>query len=203
MKKTTLKLFTAFLLAAGACTSTISKADEPAFDKGDNTIGISMGVGVNYGYYADAVSVPAITLLYDHGSFSEVGPGTIGIGGIVGFKTSHYNYPASYGDYEARWTNYIIAARGTYHLTLLKDKNNHFDPYAGVVIGVRINNYTDTYNDYYYNTYHTHYRSDVSNANPVGGVFVGAKYNFTKAFGAFAELGYDISILRVGLNFNF
>ncbi len=202
MKKTTLK--NVAVLLSGLLFSSVSNAQNaPAFDKGDNTIGLSIGLGVNYAYYNNAVNLPAFTLLYDHGTFGEVGPGTIGIGGIVGLKTSTYTYPASYGDYKATWTNYIIAARGTYHLTILKDKNNKFDPYAGIVLGVRINKYTDTYNDYYYSTYNRYYYTNRASASAVKGVFIGAKYNFAKFFGAFAELGYDISIIRVGLNFNF
>jgi hypothetical protein len=203
MKKTILKKTLFLVLMAATGSAFIVKADEPAFDKGSNTIGVSLGLGVNYAYYSNAVNFPAITLYYDHGTFGEVGPGTIGIGGIIGFKSSHYTYPEYYGDYDATWTNYIIAARGTYHLTILKDKNNHFDPYAGVVLGVRINNYNDTYNDYYYDKYHYHYYNEAHSADAVKGVFIGAKYNFTHAFGAFAELGYDISIFRIGLNFNF
>ncbi|CAN5499247.1 hypothetical protein BH11BAC1_BH11BAC1_22180 [soil metagenome] len=193
----------AAILFTGLLISTNSNAQNaPAFGKGDNTIGVSMGVGINYSYYNTAVSYPAITLYYDHGTFGEVGPGTIGIGGIVGFKSEHYKYPDNYGNYKASWTHYIIAARGTYHLTILKDKNNKFDPYAGIVLGVRMNSYTDTYDDYYYSKNHSRLYSRNS-ADVVKGVFIGAKYNFAKYVGVFAELGYDISIIRVGLNFNF
>ena len=53
--------------------------------------------------------------------------------------------------------NTIVAVRGTYHLTILAEKNNKFDPYAGVVLGLRFNSYKDTYDDYFYNTYGYHY----------------------------------------------
>ncbi len=203
MKNSKLKILPALGIALMFSTMTFAQ-NAPAFDKGDNTIGISIGLGINYAYYNNAVNLPAITLLYDHGTFGEVGPGTIGIGGIVGFKTSTYTYPASYnGDYKATWTNYIIAARGTYHLTILKDKNNKFDPYAGIVLGVRINKYTDSYNDYYYDKHNKYYYNNSRSADAVKGVFIGAKYNFAEYFGVFAELGYDISIIRAGLNFNF
>ena len=202
MKKFNLKI--AVVLAAVLSVASLGYAqNSPAFDKGDNTIGISIGAGVNYAYYSNAVSYPALTLYYDHGTFGDIGPGTIGIGGIVGYKAEHYTYPDYYGDYTASWSHIIIAARGTYHLTILKDKNNKFDPYAGIVLGVRINNYNDTYNDYYYNTYHYYYYTRDHSADAVKGVFIGAKYNFAKYVGVFAELGYDISIVRVGLNFNF
>ena len=199
MKKLFFSISAALLVATTFCIPS-SYADDPAFDKGSNTIGLSLGAGVNYGYYSGALA-PSMAFTYDHGFFPEVGPGTIGIGGIVAYKSGHYRY--GYGDYEYKWSSIIVAARGTYHLTLLKDKNNHFDPYAGVVLGVRINSYSDTYDDYYYSNYHSHYYKEDASANAVRGVFIGAKYNFTKFFGLFAELGSDVSVISGGVNFNF
>ena len=184
-------------------TATISNAQKtkfnsgsakPAFEKGSKTLGIFIGAGVEYGYYGNYSQLPAIGIIYDHGIINNVGPGTIGIGGVIGFKSAWYKYS---GGERATWTNYFIGARGTYHLTILKDKNNKFDPYAGVTAGFRIYDYNDSYyggraNPYGYNSVY-----------PVFGFFVGAKYNFSKNFGAFAELGYDISFFRIGLNANF
>ena len=109
---------------------------EAAFVKGSKTLGLSVGFGLGYSYYGDVVSLPAIGLMYDQGIVNNVGPGTIGVGGILAIKAAHYNYNT--GGYKATWTNYIIGVRGTYHLTILKNKNNKFDPYAGVTLGVRI-----------------------------------------------------------------
>ncbi|MBL7717680.1 MAG: hypothetical protein JNL72_02495 [Flavipsychrobacter sp.] len=200
MKRGITQFVTAALIAMGSATATFAqeKSAAPAFDKGSSTIGVWAGFGLSYGYYMSPVELPSFGVLFDHGIVGNVGPGTIGVGGIIGMKNSYYNY--SFGGYRATWRNYIVAARATYHLTLLKDKNNKFDPYAGIVLGVRISDYNDTYytssssliNPYSYN-----------NVSLVRGVFVGAKYNFTKNFGAFAELGYDISLARIGLNFNF
>ena len=83
--------------------------------------------------------------------------------------------------------------------TILSKKNNKFDPYGGVTVGLRIATYNDTY-------YSSNYYNDPYSYNsvyPIVGAFVGAKYNFEKNFGAFAELGYDISFLRAGICLNF
>ena len=202
MKNLSLKnfaaLFTAFLI-----TSISFGQNAPAFDKGDNTIGFGVGFGgsshnnvYNYGYaYSGSnVNLPAFFVIYDHGSFGEVGPGTIGIGGTVAYQ---YSYLSDYGDYDADWTNFVVAARGTYHLTILKDKNNHFDPYGGVMIGMRFESYHNTFYDDIDNPY------DQNRVFPEAGIFVGAKYNFTKFFGAFAEVGFDFPVIKMGLNFNF
>ncbi len=136
---------------------------------------------------------------YHHGLIEKVGPGSIGIGGVIGFKSATYKYKYNFNggnnNYKDTYTNFIIGVRGTYHLTLLANKNNKFDPYGGVTVGFRIfdHNYGGPdLNPYNYNSVY-----------PIAGLFVGAKYNFVPNFGVFAELGYDISLIRVGINFNF
>lgn len=172
-----------------------SNGKEAAFVKGSKTLGFAVGFGVDYNYYGSVTPLPAFGFVYDQGIINHAGPGTIGVGGLLAFKSAHYNYG---NGYKATWTNVVFGVRGTYHLTLLKDKNNKFDPYAGVTLGIRIYKYKDTYYDHLgYNPY------NYNSAYPVAGAFVGAKYNLSKHFGAFTELGYDISFFRIGLNANF
>lgn len=171
-----------------------SRSDVVTFDKGTKSFSLGIGVGREYDYYgsyyySNYIPTPTVYLIYDQGIIEDVGPGNIGIGGVLAFKNSHYKY--GNGD-RATWSNVIIGIRGTYHLTLLRDKNARFDPYGGVTTGVRIFRYRDRFYDESYGTIY-----------PVVGLFVGAKYNFTKNIGAFAELGYDISFLRGGLSFSF
>ncbi|MEO6668262.1 MAG: hypothetical protein ABIN36_02230 [Ferruginibacter sp.] len=187
------------LIALGLFTFSTSltalTGNDAAFKKGSKTIGFSIGVGYNYNYYGSYNTLPAFAVTYDQGFFDEVGPGNIGIGGIIGLKSAHYNY--AHND-KATWTNYIIGARATYHLTVLKDWNNKFDPYAGILVGVRITRYKDSYySSLGYNPY------SYNSAYFEKGVFIGAKYNFSKRVGVFAEAGYDISMIRGGLNVNF
>jgi len=207
--KSTKILTLALITTLFTTTSGQAQGGEAAFVKGSKTIAVSLGFGVDYGYgtfYGGKyVNLPAVAVTYDQGVFENVGPGTIGIGGVVGFKNSYYRYNVDRDkngniineSYKDNYSNFIIGLRGTYHLTLLKDKNNKFDPYAGITVGVRIFNHK--YNNPYYNNAFDNY----NNVNPIAGAFIGAKYNFTKGFGAFAEVGYDISLLRIGLNFNF
>ncbi len=171
-----------------------TKGKRPAFGKGSGTLGISVGFGVDYDYKRDARPIPAIAVYYDRGIIGNVGPGTIGIGGMVGVKMATYNY--SGGRYKASWADYIVAFRATYHLTILKNRNNKFDPYAGITIGGRFSEYRDDFNSAFVPAvYHT-------GVHPVLGAFIGAKYNFSRNVGVFTELGYDISLVRFGLCFN-
>jgi len=194
--KTKLFLFLAITIFVTVPSQTkAQKNGEPAFKKGSKILGFAAGLGGSYNYYNDYNAIPVLALIYDQGFFDEIGPGNIGIGGIVAFKSATYKYSSD--NYKATWTSVIIGVRGTYHLTLLKDKNNKFDPYAGIMIGVKINHHKDT-----------HFNSQANNPYNYGnavvsGAFIGAKYNFAKVLGVFAEVGYDISFARVGLCLNF
>lgn len=186
------KLITAGLMAASVITAGSAQAQKsggarPAFAVGDNTIGLGVGVGLPYTYggFGSIRNSPAFLVTYDHGTFGNVGPGTIGIGGIMSIQNSAYRY--GNGRRET-WTSFALGVRGTYHLTLLKDKNNKFDPYGGVTFGFRAESST-----YYSGT----------DVRPMAGAFVGAKYNFVKNFGVWSELGFDVAIFKVGINFNF
>jgi hypothetical protein len=169
--------------------------DEPAFDKGSKTLGLSLGVGdgegsynSDYGYDNNNIGLPAFAVTYDQGIVGDVGPGTIGVGGIVAGKTSWDNV----NGYRATWSSFEVALRGDWHLTILKDRNNKFDPYAGVAIGGRFNHFSDNAGD-----------PSSSSSSFIFAPFVGAKYNFAEHVGVFAEASVDISLLRGGICFNF
>lgn len=194
-------LITSCILALSVCSAMAQKKSDNAssapFHKGSNTLGLGVGFGMSYSYYGSVKQSPALALIFDHGIKDGLGPGNLGIGGIIGYKSAKYEY--SFGDYTAKWTNIIVAVRATYHLTLLADKMPKFDPYGGVMAGVRILNWSDTYYDAnpLLNTY------NYGSAYAATGLFVGAKYNFSSNFGAFAELGYDVAFLKLGLHLNF
>jgi hypothetical protein len=183
-------LFSAVLLV----TFSTAKAQEAAFDRGSKTLSLALGVGDGegaYDYYGDGnhLGLPAFAVIYDQGIVGDVGPGTIGVGGIVSAKES---WDHSNGN-DANWSSFMIGVRGDWHLTILKDRNNKFDPYAGITIGARrFNHFHDTGDDY------THNSSD-----PIFAPFIGAKYNFASHVGVFAEASFDISLLRGGIAFNF
>ena len=167
------------------------KGNKPPFDVGSKTLAFSLGLGsdYNYNYYYDntPVVLPTMGVIYDQGII-KAGPGIIGIGGYIGAQYAHYAYNAS----TATYRNYFIAARGTCHLSIFKDKNSKFDPYGGVTAGFRIFNYNDPGANF-----------KAGNVYPASGIFVGVKYNFFQHFGVFSEIGYDISFIRFGVNGNF
>lgn len=181
---------------------TEESSPETPFHKGSSTLALGLGLGTTWSYagYTSVKSIPAIALYFDHGIKDNLGPGNLGVGGLVGYQGSSSKYTIAGKEYKSTWTNIIVAVRATYHLTLLADKNNKFDPYGGVMAGVRFAGWSDTY-----------WNSGTAIGikpvyNPVyaaTGLFVGAKYNFSSNFGAWAELGYDIAFLKLGINLNF
>ena len=192
IRKITLGLSAALLMSAAAVPALAQSVKKggarPAFDVNDNTLALGVGFGapVNHGSTNAPVS---FVVIFDHGTFGNVGPGTIGLGGIFGITNAYYRH--GNGD-KQNWTDIVLAARGTYHLWILKDKNNKFDPYGGASVGVRIesSNGAPGYANY-------------SDAHPYLAVFVGAKYNVSRNFGFWSELGNDVAFFKLGVNFNF
>ena len=193
MKKQLFIPFFILLLLAGSTVSNAAKRGsggaKPAFDAGDNTLAFGLGVGPTHPYLDGANYFPAFIAYFDHGLIGNVGPGTVGIGGIVGFQAANYTYS---NNRKYRESSFWIGVRGTYHLTLLKEENNKFDPYGGVTVGIRAENTENEFNN-----------TSSNKVYPYVGPFVGAKYNFVPSFGAWTELGFDIAFFKIGLNFNF
>lgn len=88
-----------------------------------------------------------------------------------------------------------MLVRGTYHYDLLQ--NGKVDTYAGVSLGARIENYKDTYDSEFLGG---PYNNSYGGARVEGGIFIGGRYYFTDTIGAFAEAGYDMSYLKLGLS---
>jgi hypothetical protein len=178
------------------------------FDEGTKLI--NLGVGFFGGsYYSrrlgggyDYVSSPAINISYEQAYPKKLGPGYLGVGAYLGFKTArsrynNYYYGGNQYYYEHRWNYFMIAARAVYHWDVLNSKNAEL--YGGAVVGFRIT----TYN---YSTNSTDPNKDAQKLNnsavwPVGSVFAGARWYFAQNFALYGEVGYGVSILSGGITF--
>jgi hypothetical protein len=112
----------------------------------------------------------------------------IGVGAYVGYASKEFNLGAFGGDYKVTYT--LIGVRGNYHFY----NEGKIDAYGGVLVGynaasIKYSNGTPTYFGYVEPTY----------GGTVFGGQVGARYYFTDSLAAFAELGYGIGYLNVGL----
>lgn len=165
---------------------------------GKGTTAVNFGIGlVGFGsYYGTGASVtPLLNLSIEHGIIDNVGPGVISVGGNFGFRRATYDYGFGGSSYKWSWTDIYVGARGAYHYDLLG--NDKVDTYAGLGIGARIWKFTDPYSDQFNYSYHS------SGTDIVSGLFAGARYYFTPNIGAFAEFGYDIALLKLGLSAKF
>lgn len=160
-----------------ATVSFAQKQQVELFSK--KTTYLQVGLGVGAGYYVGSVSMPALQARFEKAVSDEVS-----IGAILGRASSKYT--DSYGSVKYSFT--LIGGRANYHF----EGSDKFDAYVGGTLG---------YNIFSVNTegYSSPYKGS-SSAVLYGGQ-IGANYYFSPNIGAWAELGYGISYLNLGLTF--
>lgn len=168
------------------------------FDQGDNVLGLGVGIlgGYSVGWSGAGTSQsPALNLHLDHG-MGELGPGTWGLGGFVGYKTISYKDNSSYYgySYNYHYTYLVVGARATWHYNEWHDKK--WDTYGGVSLAYRHVSYKDNTN---YGIYGDPNNYSYNGSGVGFGLFVGSRYYFTDKFGVYGELGYSLSLLQLGV----
>jgi len=191
MKKIIISLTLALIFWSGFSQS---------FEKGTNVISAGVGIGGHYGasgFYSS--QSPAIGINYEKGLLEDVGPGIISGGFYIGYKslTYHYDYGYSNYYYDWKWSYTIIGLRAAYHMPLDNDK---LDVYGGIMIGFNNLKFTEKTNDPNYYDYHY---SNSYNSYLNTTLFAGGRYYFTEKLGGFAEVGYGIAYLTIGINYKF
>jgi len=200
----TINYFAAVLVIAAGMATTHTHAQ--SFEKGTKAINLGFGIGGGYGlgsYYTRVGVIPTFLVAMDVG-VADIGPGTLGIGGLVGFNTvqSSYRYANIFNGYSTgtyRSTNLLFGVRGNYHWNEWHN-NDKLDTYAGVMMGASVR-VSDSYTS-----------NETQQATALGSVvnnpfrhhvYVGARYLFSPNFGVFAEVGHGITYLSGGLTFKF
>ena len=145
---------------------------------------IHVNAGLGLGVY-NAGGIPI-------GASVEVGiKENIAVGGFFDYA----RYGRKYMGYRWNYNFLYFGARGSYHLgDLLKElglAEDKFDPYAGLSLGIRTASYSDNSD---FGDYHSPYSTGV-----FLGAHVGTRYYFSDKIGAFGEVGYGVSALRLGL----
>jgi hypothetical protein len=156
-------------------------AQDSPFKKGDKTINLGIGFGSSYysSYYTS--HFPAISASFEVAVKDGIADkGSIGVGGYVGYSSAKYaNYWKS--------TNFVIAARGSFHYPFI----NKLDTYTGLQLGYNI------YSNKYYDTYAGEFNASSSGIGFAW--FVGARYYFTNTFAGMVELGYGVAYFTLGV----
>ncbi len=167
-------------------------ASAQAFKEGDNILSLGLGFGSSLGGYSYSSTTPAISLQFEHGQWDVGGPGTISLGGYIGFKS--YKYSNVY--YSEKWNYTVIGIRSAYHYSGFK--NDFLDVYGGLMLSYNIVSYSFDSDNYFYNNYGGSY------TNALGfSLYIGGRYFFTNNIGAFLELGYGISYATLGGSYKF
>jgi hypothetical protein len=192
MKKTPRMILLSLVLALMLPFFSLN-AQTSTFKQGDLVFSAGLGIGATYGAYWGSsynTSVPPIFISGDYCLREDLGPGNLGVGGILAY--SAYKYEPS-PDWGYKYSTLFIGVRGTYHFTDLVDK---MDLYGGITLGGKIVNdkgYGD-YGGYEYNT---------NGSSALVELFAGARYYFSDQFGVMSELGYGIAWLKLGVAFKF
>jgi hypothetical protein len=165
-------------------------AQESGFKNGDMVGNLGVGFGW-YGYGYGVSSLPAFSLSLEKGILDLQNIGPLSIGGIVGFKHASYAYTSAYS---FTWNDIIIAARGSIHYDLFKNKK--IDTYGGVALGVRIQSYS-------FYTPIVYEKGTTSTTRALLALYIGGRYFFTDKLAGFGELGYGLGYLTLGLSYKF
>ncbi|MDO4771113.1 opacity family porin [Porphyromonas sp.] len=180
MKKTLLSLFIALV-------ATTAMSAQDTFKQGD--VAMNFGVG-----FANALTinsstvVPPVSVSAEYGVIDNLvngNNGSIGAGAYIGYTS----YKIKDSNLSANYT--ILGARGAYHHEL----HPKVDTYAGMIVGLAFSNGELLKDKDFGRSY--------SSTKLAYGVFVGARYMFVENIGAFAELGWGVSAVNVGLALKF
>lgn len=191
---TILKFFGALALAASIPATAVAQ-----FEEGDNVLGLGVGIGGGYGIGFTGTGVtqtPALGAHFDH-CMGDLGSGTWGLGGAIGYKSLSYKLDDPFWAYttDYKWTYLTIGLRGTWHYNEWHGSDK-FDTYGGLMLAYRSASFKDNSN-YPNNWTGVKYTWSGSGVSFSG--LLGARYYFTDNIGAFAEVGFGYAVLQLGL----
>lgn len=193
-----MKLRTFFFAGIAFFACAQQQAIAQGFNVGDNVASFSVGLGGNYGASSVYTSqTPALGLGYEHGVM-DLGPGVLGIGGYLGYKSLGFNDPGFGFEYDWSWRYLILGVRGNWHYNEWHGIDE-LDVYGGLLVSYNSVKWTDN------TTYPEGFPIVPSSSSSGIGLsaLVGARYYFTESLAAQVELGYGISYASIGLAYKF
>jgi len=156
----------------------------------DKVLNVGVGIGSVYGigtYYK--TTIPPISISFEKAIIDDIlDEGVIGVGAYLGYTSYKWHYVYSTYDYGWRYTNIILGARGNFHYPII----DNLDTYLGVLLGYNIVTSRE------FGTMGVYDYSPKSGSIAFAG-YIGGRYYFSDKFSAFAELGYGIAYLTLGV----
>ncbi len=155
--------------------------------KGDFLLNAGLGVGT---YDGQNVSFPPISLSGDYTLKDNLFDpySSMTLGGYLGY----YGTEAAANNLTWKWSNLLFGVRGALHYSFL----DQLDTYGGLMLGY--NKIISTVDGLGQNST---IADEASKGKVIYSVFVGARYFFTNNVGAYAEVGYGVSALELGITF--
>lgn len=154
----------------------ISASFAQTYSKGDKLLNVGIGLGGGFG--------TPIGISYEHGFTDKISGGAYA-------AYSQETVPFGFGG-DFKYSYILAAARASYHFDFGVEK---LDPYLGVLLG--------------YNVASVKWSNGTlppgtsSGSGVIYGGHAGARYLFSEKMGVFAEAGYGVGTLNVGLTFKF
>lgn len=165
-------------------------ASAQSFNKGDVVANFGIGLGNTlYNGSGYKTSVPPLSASFEYGIVDHLfdDKSSIGVGGYFGYTSSKFDNMYNSTKDEWKYSSAIISARGSFHYSFLEK----LDTYTGLSLG--------------YNIVST--KPDHKGLGKTSSLFVGwyagARYYFTDAIAAMAEVGYDVAYLNIGVAIKF
>jgi hypothetical protein len=194
MKKMTTRIFLTGAAMLVTVLTSMNTVKAQAYEKGAKQINLGVGFGspIGSGLGTATSSIPPISASFEYGVTDN-----ISAGGYVGYTGSTYTttFPFGGGDFKSSYTYTIVGVRGSYHFATSKV----LDPYAGVMLGYNIASVSVEYPA----SWNLPKIPPIAASGVAYSVHLGARYMFTDNIGAFAELGYGIAYINVGLALKF
>lgn len=159
--------------------------------KGVNVAQVGIGLGGWTTGYTTS-ETPVIILTYEKGIKDNFGPGNLSVGGSIAYKSGRIG-GFDFGASDWTYTYLGIVGRASWHPHFVKSEK--FDAYTGLSLGYYLIN-SDFESAYYGDL-------DFSEGGVELGIHIGGRYNFSEQFGAFAELGFGLGVLNVGVAYTF
>ena len=181
------------LLIIACAFFSIQLATAQDFSKGDFVLNAGIGFGNSLrGGVGYKTTVPSISASLEYCVVDNLfdANSSIGIGAIVGYSAQKYETNTMLGNYEIKYSDFLIGARGSFHYQFVPK----LDTYAGLVLAYDIVS-TSTSSNYG--------NLDVNGSSVFVGAYVGARYYFSDSFAAMTEFGYDIAYFKLGIAVKF
>lgn len=172
-----------YLFSAIALMTTLQSSAEVG-----NYLNLGVGIGSNFLAAGAKSSLPPLSLSYEHGLFKH-----ISIGALVGYAGATIETPTIGGTWKYKYSYILVGARASYHFLVKVPK---LDPYVGLIAGYNVGSVTTESPAGYTGTFTP---PSVSAGGVLIGGHLGAHYMFANRIGAFAEVGYGVSFLTLGL----